>query len=349
MSDDRPGDWGFAGDPAVAQGGAPATSVVMPPAGTAAPPAGAGSDEAPAGNVNVWAVGTTPKQRPAASETEERRDRNVLWLGATACTVGLCLLLFVGYVFVFSGFIQARKQVTLNAEFRSTSARAALAGAVPADGSPVGILTIPALRLKQVVVEGTTATDLLNGPGVMTGTARPGTAGNTVLAGRRTVAGGPFRNIGTLRHGDRILVTTGLGVFSYRVTLVSTASIGAVDPVSATRRAQMTLITSDPPVFPKDRLYVVARMVTAPATGPHTSLPRHEPTASQLALGGDPAAVWPSIIWGLVVVAALGACMRAYQRRRNQIWVIYLLTTPIVLALALVWYSNLIRLLPATM
>lgn len=351
MSENRRSDFGFTGEPAVTEDDPPVTSsVVMPPAGTATPPAG--SDDAPGGNVNVWAVGTVPKRNQAdrpGSEVEARRERNLVWIGLTACTVGLCLLLFVGYVFVFSAFPQARKQVTLNAAFRTTAARASLAGAVPSDGSPVGILVIPALRLQQVVVEGTTATDLLSGPGLMTGTARPGTAGNTVIAGRRVVAGGPFRNIGTLHTGDRIVITTGLGRFTYRVSRVSTASTGDVDPISATRRAQMTLVTSDPPVFPSGRLYVVARMVTKPATGRYTALPRHEPSASQLALGGDPAAVWPSILWGLVLVVALGACVWAYQRRRDQIWVIYLLTTPIVLALALVWYSNLIRLLPATM
>ena len=59
------------------------------------------------------------------------------------------------------------------------------------EGQPAGVITIPALGLTQVVVEGTTATDLLKGPGLMPGTARPGSLGNSVMAGHRTIAGSP--------------------------------------------------------------------------------------------------------------------------------------------------------------
>ena len=102
------------------------------------------------------------------------------------------------------------------------------------------MLDIPALHLQQVVVQGTTATDLLNGPGIMPGTARPGTKGNAVIAGRRSTAGRPFADLGQLHPGDRILISSGLGRFqvpeSWRV---ATASSGSIDPVSATRSARL--------------------------------------------------------------------------------------------------------------
>ena len=49
----------------------------------------------------------------------------------------------------------------------------------PAEGSAVAVLDIPAIHLHQVVVEGTSAADLMNGPGHMPHTAIPGTVGNT--------------------------------------------------------------------------------------------------------------------------------------------------------------------------
>jgi sortase A len=276
-------------------------------------------------------------------------ERRVVWVGLTACTIGLCLLLFVGYVFVFSGFPQARHQVSLVAAFHTRSAEQSLHGAVPTDGAPVGVLQIPAIHLQQVFVQGTSATDLMQGPGAMPGTARPGTAGNAVIAGRRVVAGGPFANIGALHRGDRIVVTTGLGRFVYRVVAVGTSVTGSRDPISDTRQARLTLVTSNPAFVPTGRLYVVAVLHGQPATGPGTALPRHAPTAGERALSGDPAAVLPSVLWGLALVAVLGASIWAYQRRRYRAATVYLLSTPIVLAVALMWYSNLIRLLPATM
>lgn len=322
--------------------------MVLRPSATS--PTGGGSSEGPAhpGTVNVWAVREAPPAATEAPSGGDRADRNLRWVGLTACTVGLCLLLFVAYVYVFSSYPQARAQANLLAAFHSRTAEESLHGLVPVNGAPVGILQIPAIHLQQVVVQGTTATDLMSGPGVMPGTARPGTEGNSVIAGRRVVAGGPFGKLGSLRPGDRIVVTTGLGRFVYHVTGIGTTGTGSLDPISDTRHARLTLVTSNPSFVPTGRLYVVAAMQGAPATGRGAALPRQPPTAADRALGGDPAAVWPSILWGLALVVVLGASIWAYQRRSHRATV-YLLTTPIVLAVALMWYSNLIRLLPATM
>lgn len=321
-------DWSFTVEP----GGRSASTLLADP-----PPGGARRPERDGPGAVAPPVG------------EGRAERNLLWLGLTSVTVGLCVVLFVGYVFVFSGFQERRHQTVLLGDFHTKGARAALIGEVPAEGDPVGILQIPALGLRQVIVEGTSATDLLQGPGIMPGTARPGTRGNAVIAGRRSAAGAPFADIGSLRPGDRIIVTTGLGRYVYHVTRVATASTGSTDPVSETRQARVTLVTSNPAYLPTGRLYVVAKLSGSPASGPATAIPRHGPDVTERGLSGDPGAVWPSLLWGLALAAALGATIWAYQRWRQHVWAIYLLTTPIVLALALVWYSNLIRLLPATL
>jgi sortase A len=368
VAEDRRDDRGFTSTELPADATQP--MVLQPPATTPTSPVpGTPGAAGQSGTVNVWDIAPTPRRRfgrrqrtpampavapaPQATATKPASDgegeRRVVWVGLTALTLGLCLVLFVGYVYVFSGFPQARHQISLVQVFHTRAAEKSLHGIVPSDGTPVGVLQIPAIHLQQVFVQGTTATDLMLGPGVMPGTARPGTAGNSVIAGRRVVAGGPFADIGSLHNGDHIIVTTGLGRFDYRVTGVGTTSIGSPDPISDTRQARLTLVTSNPAFVPTGRLYVTAALHGHPVTGPGTALPRHPPTASDRALSGDAAAVWPSVLWGLALVAVLGASIWAYQRRRDHVATVYLLTTPIVLAVALMWYSNLIRLLPATM
>ncbi len=286
------------------------------------------------------------KKDTAQATVSPAAERTLLWLGLTIAAVGVCIILFLGYLFAFTGFQATRHQRQLLNEFRSPSAKTALVGRVPADGQPVGILSIPALGLRQVFVQGTTATDLLSGPGLMPGTARPGTVGNSVIAGRRTTAGRPFARLADLRTGDLITVTTGLGRYNYKVIRVATVSTGSLDPVAATRRARLTLVTSNPALVPTGRLYVVANLITKPAAG---RVPAHPPSVNERGLSGDPNAVLPAVLWGLALAAVIAGVIWCYLRWRGRAWTVYLLSTPILVALLFVWYENLIRLLPATM
>src|SRR5438270_111158 len=54
------------------------------------------------------------------------------------------------------------------------------------DGSPVGRIGIPRIRVSFVVVDGTDTEALKSGPGVFSGTNFPGIPGTTVIAGHRT-------------------------------------------------------------------------------------------------------------------------------------------------------------------
>jgi sortase A len=214
------------------------------------------------------------------------------------------------------------------------------------EGQPEALLEIPVLGINQVVVKGTSSTDLLSGPGLMPDTALPGTKGNSVIAGRRSTAGAPFANLPALRPGDQIVVVTGLGKFTYRVFAVGTAIAGGADPISPTAQSRLTLVTSDPAVFATGRVYVEAKL-TSPAA--HAPIPTQAPAISQRGLAGDPAAILPAILWGLFFVASLFVAVSFYRRWDKQIWAVYLLSTPIVLAIALVFFENLYRLLPATL
>ena len=105
-------------------------------------------------------------------------------------------------------------------------------------------------------------------------------------------------------------------------------------------------MTSGGPADSDGRTYVVAALVSAPNRAP---VPRHPPTAVELGLRGDPQAVLPSVLWGLVLAAAFAATFAAYWRFRGRHWAVYVLSTPILLAVTFLWYENLVRMLPGTM
>ena len=72
------------------------------------------------------------------------------------------------------------------------------------DGDPVGRLVIPRLRLKIIVVQGTSESDLMRGPGhydAASGqsTGLPGQGRNVGIAGHRTTYLHPFRHIDELQ------------------------------------------------------------------------------------------------------------------------------------------------------
>jgi sortase A len=249
-------------------------------------------------------------------------------------------------VYFFANLQQSRAQQALLNQFTTPNKAQLLSTHIPPNGSPAGLLTIPKIHLSQIVVEGTTATDLLKGPGLMPGTARPGSLGNSVIAGHRTIAGSPFAHLTALRSGDRIEVVTARGAYHYKVIAVGSVRPGAEDPTSPSRHPRLTLVTSGGPSASTGRTYVVASLLTAPNRVP---VPRHPPTASERGLSGDSAAVLPSILWALVLAGGLAATFWAYWRYRGKHWSVYLLSTPILLAVSFLWFENLIRLLPGTM
>ena len=74
----------------------------------------------------------------------------------------------------------------------------------------------------------------------------------------------------------------------------------------------------------------------------------HRPVPSTLGLAGDPSAVLPSILLGVLYLVVLVGSIWSYRRFRGQLWTVYLLSTPILLAVALWWFENLYLLLPAS-
>ena len=283
-----------------------------------------------------------------ADEALEPENPGPSWtarIGLPLLTLGMLAVLFVAYVSVFTDLQQDRIQHKMIDEFTSAEGAVPLSGKIPLDGRATAVLKIPVLGLNEVVVQGTTATDLTQGPGVLSQAARPGTIGNAVIVGRVATSGAPFEKLTTLKPGDRILVSTGLGKFTYVVSSIGTTKPGQVSPASPTKGRKLTLMTANSSTLPTGLDYVRARLISPPAVSPKPKVP---PTQAELGLSGDPAAVWPSFLWSAILAVVVAMTFAAYRRLHRHLATVYLLSTPIVVATSLVTFSNLYRLLPAT-
>ena len=121
-------------------------------------------------------------------------------------------------------------------------------------------LSIPRIGMQAVVMEGTSSRSLLLGPGHMTGSAIPGSAGNTVIAGHRDTF---FRHIHGLRNGDDIYVLRGGKQFHYVVVRKRVVKSTDLSVIRQSKEGELTLITCYPThvIGPApQRLIIVAKL-----------------------------------------------------------------------------------------
>jgi LPXTG-site transpeptidase (sortase) family protein len=267
------------------------------------------------------------------------------WAGLALTIVGLLVVCFSLYVLFFTPIQGERAQRKLLTHFKPGAP--ALRGLMPPEGAPVALLRIPAIHLDQAVVEGTSSGDLESGPGLMPGSPAPGMAGNVVIAGRRVAFGHPFADLGRLRAGDTIVVTDALGKFTYKVTSTKTVRAGQIDPIGPSSKAVLTLVTSNPPLLASGRTAVIATLEGRPASDAALD-PKFQPSRSERALSGDESAVAPTIVWTELLALAIALTVFTYRRWRHPA-AIYLISTPIILALMVLSFENVIRLFPPTL
>jgi sortase A len=241
-------------------------------------------------------------------------------------------------------------------------------------GSPVGIVEINPIGLRQVVVEGASSPIMQNGPGHVPGTAAPGQPGNSVVVGRSTLFGAPFADLSRIAVGDAIGVTTTQGQIVYRVAesasvQLSSAKAGtsggsssstggasgdyspildsgriSIDALyGASSDDRLTLITSDS-VFPFNT--AEARVVIAVMDGkPFAPTPQNGRTSRQTGTSGDTSR-WPmALLAAMCLGGAIVGAVLLYRRSSPR--VAYLLTVPPLLVFAVVASETLSQLLPA--
>ena len=150
---------------------------------------------------------------------------------------------------------EVRRVVAQDGARRRRAAAAALARRSD-PGDPIGRLSIPAIGLRTVVVEGTDGGDLRLGPGHYADSALPGARGTVAIAGHRTTYGAPFRRVDELEPGDRIELRMPYGTFAYRVArtrIVAPTDLAAVARVAYDR----LVLTACHPLFTANRRIAV--------------------------------------------------------------------------------------------
>lgn len=302
---------------------------------------------------------------PAPPSPARQRRKVLVWIFAVVAGAG-------SVAYGFGPLFQAREQRRLTARQIEQVDQAANqvsglrqdAGMVkpPAEGSPVAILEIGAVRLQQAVVEGVSSSRTRQGPGHVPGTAGLGQPGNSVIVGRAHGFGGPFGRLDRLRKGDRVLVTTTQGQSVYEVTEVRRDSIrpapadgGRAEPsddgkgitldelYGPSKDDRLTLVTSASGA-PWNRTR--ARVVVAALQGtPFAPTPQNGRSDTQTGQHGDTGASAAVLVAMVVYGAALGGGVLLYQRFR--LATAYILATCPVLASTIIAGETLSRVFPA--
>jgi sortase A len=112
-----------------------------------------------------------------------------------------------------------------------------------ADMRPVARLTVPARHVDLFVLDNASNRALAFGPAHVSGTARPGTAGNTVIVAHRDTH---FAFLRDLNADDEITIETARGAAHYRVREVTIVDKNETRVLDAADSPQLTLITCYP-------------------------------------------------------------------------------------------------------
>lgn len=299
------------------------------------------------------AAPTADRRRTAPRPDRPPRQGDDLWSLVSTTSV-MCFLVagwMVAQMLYLGGLAQDRSQDALYAGFRAELASGtAPIGPVTDVGAPVATISIPRLGVEQVVVEGTASGDLLAGPGHLRNTVLPGQLGTSAVFGRARTYGAPFARIGELEPGDRVDVVTGQGEKRFRVIGVRRAG----DPLPQPRpdgAARLVLVSGEaaegrlPSLSPGEVVYVDAEADEAFDTP--AGLPRVVPDPEQ-AMGTEAGAVMPllTLCLGLLLALALGVIAARQRFGTALVWVV---ATPVVLAVAWLTTDVVMRLLPNLM
>jgi LPXTG-site transpeptidase (sortase) family protein len=291
-----------------------------------------------------------PKPTPARTSAPKNPWQYPWRVGGA--TVGLAVLFAVGffvYLFGLSGLSESHAQVTMfkNFVYQLGQATAPIQPFTTvngkqvalADGTPVALLTIPQIGLRNVVVvEGTSSRTLALGPGHAVSSALPGQAGVSFIYGKADSYGAPFAHLMQLNRGDKITVTTGQGTATYQVMSFGTSSKTA--PPDADNR--LVLETAAAGLFPHSAVQVSADLVTPAQPNPN-DWPAIPPQDSNMARDGVDGVV-PLLLWSqALLLAVIVSTIATYRWSR---WGAWLLMGPAILALVWCVYENLATLLP---
>ena len=337
------------------------TAVREPAAGPAAPPPPPAPGPPPAAGaaeaVGAAAVLDAAVARPPQGAYRRRQPVSLGQLvaravGTSRLILAVTALGFVAWIGLFSHLHYDKAQLNAYDALRvelatGTAPNGPTVPNNPAQllpmGAPVAVLSIPAIGLRTVILQGTTSSVLEDGPGHLRDTVMPGQAGISVILGRQSAYGGPFGALASLVPGDPVKVVTGQTVASYKVIDLRRAG-DPLPPALGDGAGRMIFVTADgSPLDPSGILYVDADETSKPMPSPGVVLAAFlSPTEN--AMTTETQAWLPIVLWGqllLLVAFALSWLWTAWGK-----WQTWIIAVPAVGFLALSIADQATRLLP---
>jgi sortase A len=134
-------------------------------------------------------------------------------------------------------------------------------------GDPIGRLTIGAIGLKIILVQGTDHESLKRGPGHYVGSDLPGQGRLVYVAGHRTTYLAPFSHIDDLEAGDYVTVDLPYASFKYVVTTHRVVAATDVSVLRSPKHEVLILQACHPRFFASHRYLVYAKPVAVTPRG----------------------------------------------------------------------------------
>lgn len=303
------------------------------------------SDAPPAAApAQAWDVQPGQSEVASAPARVVRRRISARVIGVLVVSIlAMFAVTFAVYEYWLTGLLESRSQAALLSQFRGSLVLPDTPALItPPSGKPVGVMRIPTINVEQVVVEGIGSSDTKLGPGHDPSTPLPGEAGNSVVVGRRSTYGGPFGELDRLAPGALVGVVTREGQFTYQVVSNTTMPWSA-RPAAPTTNSQLTLISADSSFRPSSERVVVAKLE---GEGLQSRSRLALPAPGEIPGKSTGGISWgPILLWGELFLVAIIASVYLYWRRWSAA-VTYLLTTPVLITLAFLFYGAIDTVLP---
>jgi sortase A len=197
----------------------------------------------------------------------------------SAGTAGAIGLLIAGAVLFahpyYTDYRANQKQETLSKALESPEVKEAFEEKRVPVASPVSRIVIPKLGVNTIVVEGTSKEALDAGAGHYSNSKLPGEIGNIAIAGHRVTYGRPFHDLDRLAPGDRVVLETPIGPFTYEMVppFDGHANPWVIQPddwsvIADTPEPTLTLTTCHPKGSARQRLVARLKLVESPQGSP---------------------------------------------------------------------------------
>ncbi len=136
-------------------------------------------------------------------------------------------------------------------------------GSLIKSGDSIAYLEIPALNLKQTVLEDATWANLARGPVHVSKTAKIGDVGTALISAHRTMYGAPFHNLDSLKAGDKLILYTKKAVFTYTVIEIKKIKPDDWSDIKPDGEPRLVLSTCNPMYSAAQRLLAISRLTGA--------------------------------------------------------------------------------------